>query len=77
MSGEILIPALAIGAIGLFFGALLGFASIVFRIDKDERIDKICELLPGANCGGCGYAGCSALADAEVKTANPPQNVTS
>lgn len=67
MSGEILIPALAIGAIGLFFGALLGFASIVFRIDKDERIDKICELLPGANCGGCGYAGCSALADAVVK----------
>jgi len=63
---EILIPALSIGAVGLFLGALLAFASIVFRIDKDERIDKICDLLPGANCGGCGYTGCSALAEAIV-----------
>ncbi len=63
---DILIPALCIGAVGLFFGALLAFASIVFRVDKDERIDKICELLPGANCGGCGYTGCSALAEAIV-----------
>ena len=45
-----------IGAIGLFFGALLAFSSIVFKVDKDERIDIVCECLPGANCGGCGYA---------------------
>ncbi len=64
---DILIPALCIGAIGLFFGALLAFASIVFKVEKDERIDIICECLPGANCGGCGYAGCSALAEAIVK----------
>lgn len=63
---QILIPALSIGAVGLFFGALLGFASIVFKVDKDERIDRVCELLPGANCGGCGYTGCSALAEAIV-----------
>lgn len=61
---EIIIPALCIGAIGLFFGGLLAFASIVFKVDKDERIDQICEMLPGANCGGCGYAGCAALAEA-------------
>lgn len=64
---DILIPAVAVGAIGLFFGGLLGFASIVFKVDKDERIDKISELLPGANCGGCGYAGCGALAQAVVE----------
>ena len=63
---EILIPALSIGAIGLFFGALLAFASIVFKVEKDERIDAITEYLPGANCGGCGYTGCSALAEAIV-----------
>ncbi len=63
---NILIPALCIGAIGLFFGALLAFASIVFKVDRDERIDQICEYLPGANCGGCGYTGCSALAEAIV-----------
>ena len=66
MFTNILIPALAVGATGLAFGALLGFASIVFKVDKDERIDKITELLPGANCGGCGYAGCAALAEAIV-----------
>lgn len=63
---NILIPALAIGAIGLFFGALLAFASIVFKVEKDERIDQVLECLPGANCGGCGYTGCSALAEAVV-----------
>jgi len=63
---DILIPALSIGAIGLFSGALLAFASIVFKVEKDERIDQICEYLPGANCGGCGYTGCSALAEAIV-----------
>lgn len=69
MSGElsnILYPALALGAIGLFFGALLAFSSIVFKVEKDEREDLIAEALPGANCGGCGYAGCAALAKAIV-----------
>ncbi len=67
MLNEILYPALAIGAIGLFFGAVLAFASIIFKVEKDERIEKIAEILPGANCGGCGYAGCAAFAQAIVE----------
>jgi len=67
MLNEILYPALSIGAIGLIFGAILAFASIIFKVDKDERIDLVNELLPGANCGGCGYAGCNALAQAIVE----------
>ena len=63
---EILIPALAVGAIALFFGALLAFASVVFHVEVDEREEQIAEILPGANCGGCGYAGCSAFAKAIV-----------
>lgn len=66
MLEQILYPALAIGAIGLFFGIMLALASIIFKVEKDERIDKIAEILPGANCGGCGYAGCSAFAQAIV-----------
>ncbi len=66
MITDIIYPALALGVIALFFGGLLAFASIVFKVEKDERIDKIAEILPGANCGGCGYAGCSALADAII-----------
>lgn len=69
---EILYPALAIGAIGLLFGAILAFASIIFKVDKDERIDLVNEQLPGANCGGCGYAGCGALAQAIVENGEDP-----
>ncbi|MDO5478696.1 MAG: RnfABCDGE type electron transport complex subunit B [Clostridia bacterium] len=61
---DILTPALIVGGIGLFFGALLAVAGIIFKVKKDERIPLIEETLPGANCGGCGYAGCSAYAEA-------------
>ncbi len=67
MFEQILYPAIIIGAIGLFFGGVLAFSSIVFKVEKDERIDIISEILPGANCGGCGFAGCSAFAKALVE----------
>ena len=57
---QILIPLIVIGGMGIIFGALLGVASKVFAVHEDERIPQILEALPGANCGGCGYAGCSA-----------------
>lgn len=63
---SILIPALIVGLLGLVFGALLGYASIKFKVEKDENIDKVLENLPGANCGGCGFAGCAAMAEAIV-----------
>ncbi len=56
---DILIPVLTLGIMGLLFGAILAIASHIFKVEKDERLDKIMEVLPGANCGGCGYAGCS------------------
>ncbi len=68
---EILIPALAIGAVGLALGALLAVAAKVFHVEVDERIEKITGCLSGANCGGCGYAGCSAYASAIVNDGAP------
>ena len=56
---EILIAAACLAAIGLLLGAALGFASKVFFVKEDERKTQILELLPGANCGGCGFAGCA------------------
>ncbi len=53
--------------LGGLLGLALAFASKLFEVKVDERIPKIQEKLPGANCGGCGYAGCSALAEAIVK----------
>lgn len=53
-----------VGATGLFIGLFLGFAAKKFEVEVDERESKVRELLPGVNCGGCGYAGCDALAKA-------------
>ncbi len=64
---EIIVPVLLFGAIGLAVGIILSIASKLFEVKTDERIGLICELLPGANCGGCGYAGCSACAAAIVE----------
>jgi Na+-translocating ferredoxin:NAD+ oxidoreductase RNF subunit RnfB len=59
-------PTAVMGVLGLVFGALLSYASIKFFVETDERIPKIRELLPGANCGGCGYPGCDGYSDGIV-----------
>ena len=64
---EILIPAIILASLGLIFGIMLGIFAKIFMVKKDERIEKIEELLPGANCGGCGYAGCGGYAKAIVE----------
>ncbi len=64
---QILAPALIFVLLGVLMGILLAVASKVFSVKRDERVEKISGVLPGANCGGCGYAGCSALAEAIVK----------
>lgn len=51
----------------LLFGLGLAFAAVFLAVKEDKRIDDVEKLLPGANCGGCGYAGCRALAEAIVK----------
>ncbi|MEG2360981.1 MAG: 4Fe-4S binding protein [Christensenella sp.] len=57
---------IVLGGLGAVFGIMLGVASKKFAVKKDERVVAVRENLPGANCGGCGYAGCDALADALV-----------
>jgi Na+-translocating ferredoxin:NAD+ oxidoreductase RNF subunit RnfB len=59
-------PTAVMGVLGLVFGALLAYASIKFFVETDERISKIREILPGANCGGCGFPGCDGYADGIV-----------
>lgn len=70
---QFLFPIIIIGGMGLIFGALLAVASKKFAVKVDERIPKIIDALPGANCGGCGFAGCSAYAEAVV-SGNAPCN---
>ena len=61
-----LIPILIFAALGLLAGILLVTASKLFAVKTDPRIASIQELLPGANCGACGYAGCADYAEAVV-----------
>ena len=62
--GEIIIAIAILGGLGVIFGAVLAAASKVFYVETDPRLEKLNECLPGANCGGCGYAGCAAYAEA-------------
>ena len=61
---EIVTAAIVVGVIGLIIGILLGIAAKVFHVEVDERELIVRELLPGNNCGGCGFAGCDGLAKA-------------
>ena len=61
---------LVLGAIALVASVVLYVISKKFAVHEDPRIGQVAELLPGANCGGCGFPGCSGMADALVKGAD-------
>lgn len=63
----ILIALLLLGGTGLLAAVILYFVAQKFKVEEDPRIDQVAEVLPGANCGGCGFAGCRAMAEACVK----------
>ncbi|MBN2011718.1 RnfABCDGE type electron transport complex subunit B [candidate division KSB1 bacterium] len=68
MDTVIISSILSIGGMGLLFGAGLAFASKKFAIEVDPKIEEIIDNLPGANCGACGYPGCSGYAEAIAKS---------
>lgn len=64
---DILWAVVWFAVLGIVLGILLAIASKIFAVKVDERIEQIQECLPGANCGGCGFSGCGALAQAIVE----------
>ena len=68
---EILYAIGILGGLGLLFGLVLAIASKVFYVETDPRLDLLNECLPGANCGGCGYAGCGGYAEAVLNGEAP------
>jgi Na+-translocating ferredoxin:NAD+ oxidoreductase subunit B len=62
-----LVSVVSLGAVGSFAAIILYFVAKKFKVIEDPRIDLVADKLPGANCGGCGLAGCRALAEAIVK----------
>ena len=73
----IIIAAAVVGIVGIVIGVLLGIASEKFKVEVDEKEILVRAELPGNNCGGCGYAGCDALAKAIAEgKAKVPRAVT-
>ncbi len=66
----ILSAVLVLGAIALVAAVILYICSKKFAVEEDPRLAQVSEVLPGANCGGCGFPGCSGMADALVKAAD-------
>lgn len=61
------LPALVITVLAAIIAFFLSFLGNKLKVDHDERIDEVRGNLSGANCGGCGFAGCDAFAEALVK----------
>ena len=67
MINGIITATLLVGVVGLLIGLFLGIAGIKFKVEVDEKEEAVLAALPGNNCGGCGYPGCSGLAAAIAK----------
>jgi len=74
--GAVLLSVAILGGVGLFFGILIALANAQFRVYEDPRISEVEEILPGANCGACGYAGCRAFAEKLVEGGEVPATCT-
>jgi RnfABCDGE-type electron transport complex B subunit len=73
---DVVIYAVAsLGAIGVAASVILYFVAQKFKVIEDPRIDEVEEALPAANCGGCGFAGCRAFAEASVKQGEDKGNL--
>ncbi len=70
MSTTIIFTVLCLTLVGLLLSVVLYFVAQKFKVEEDPRIDIVEAIMPGANCGGCGQAGCRAFAEACVKAPN-------
>jgi len=61
--GNILFPVVSIGGLALLFGVVLGLSAKKFAVETNPKVDAIRNVLPGANCGGCGFPGCAVYAE--------------
>lgn len=69
---NVLLATLALAILGLILGMMIGYAAKKFAVASDPRAEEIASLLPGANCGGCGFAGCADFAKAIIGNGASP-----
>ena len=70
MNSVILYSVVTLGIVAAGSAVILFVVAKKFKVEEDPRVDKVTALLPGVNCGGCGYAGCRQMAEALVKAAD-------
>ncbi len=63
----ILYTILILVLIGALMGLLLAVANKFLLVEEDKRKEEVLKMMPGANCGSCGYPGCSGLVDAIIE----------
>lgn len=66
--GSLLTTVLVVSGLGALLAMLLFLVAKKFKVEEDPRIDEVEKMLPGANCGGCGFAGCRGMSEALVKS---------
>jgi RnfABCDGE-type electron transport complex B subunit len=66
-AATIILAALILATLAAVVGYVLGWANHVFHVEVDPKVEAIMEVLPGANCGGCGFVGCAEYAEAVVR----------
>lgn len=74
MTSTIIWTIVILTVLGLLLAVILFWVAKKFKVEEDSRIDEVEKEMPGANCGGCGFAGCRAFADAAVKAPNLDNN---
>ena len=74
MTSTIIWTIAVITVLGLLLALVLYLVAQKFKVEEDPRIDEVEKVMPGANCGGCGFAGCRAFAEAAVKAPNLDKN---
>lgn len=75
MNDVVIYAVTSLGVIGIAAAVILYFVAQKFKVIEDPRIDEVEDALPSANCGGCGFAGCRAYAEATVIQAENDGNL--
>ena len=74
MTTTIIWTVVAVTLLGLLLAVVLYLVAKKFKVEEDPRVDEVEKVMPGANCGGCGFAGCRAFAQACVEAPNLDNN---
>ncbi len=75
MNDIVIYAVISLSAIGLAAAVILFFIAKKFKVVEDPKIDIVEEVLPSANCGGCGFPGCRNFAEALVNKSNKDKNI--